>query len=139
PSSRVRLIAPDCTFQARTAFFPVRPVSALAKQAPVKTSQVRASTYWPRILTAGAPVVGAGANTNRAGSSNRRFIESPPKSGMRAKAGGGQQLLFTSRPSASSGPTSKPADPPGSDFASILTCLVVGNLLLSCLSSGTVG
>ena len=47
---RVPPTVPDSIFQARTAFLPVSPVSALAKQEPVKTSQVRASTYWPRTV-----------------------------------------------------------------------------------------
>ena len=64
PSSLSRRTVPDSTFQARAAFLPVRPVSALAKQEPVKTSQVRASTYWPRTV-AGEP------RDSRMGTKNR--------------------------------------------------------------------
>ena len=39
---------------AMTAFLPVKLKSALAKQGPVQTSQLRASTYWPLISSARA-------------------------------------------------------------------------------------
>src|SRR5260370_14330917 len=47
-------MTPLSIFQAITACWPARPISALAKQGPVQTSQVRASTYCPEMPPAGA-------------------------------------------------------------------------------------
>src|SRR5439155_14764415 len=49
----------------------VSPVSALAKQEPVKTSQVRASTYCPRS-------VADESKDSRMGTSSRQDMRSPP-------------------------------------------------------------
>ena len=61
PSRRTLFIAPCSTFQPSTACLPPRFISAFAKQGPVQTSQVRASTYWPVMVLPGAGV-SAGSN-----------------------------------------------------------------------------
>src|SRR5262245_3204741 len=73
PSTLVPAMEPESTFQARTAFLPVMPVSALAKHEPANTSQVRASTYSPRTVADGPVVI-------RIGKRNRQVIGSPPDS-----------------------------------------------------------
>src|SRR6185436_12853593 len=49
PSSLTPSHEPSVTDQPTTAFLPIRLTSPLAKQEPVQTAQVRASTYSPRI------------------------------------------------------------------------------------------
>src|SRR5262249_55399401 len=92
PSSLVPATVPDSTFHAKAAFLPVSPVSALAKQEPAKTSQVRASTYWPR-------TVADGSADNRAGRSNRQDMGSPPS---RVPGSDYLVILLSERPRASS-------------------------------------
>src|SRR5207248_1934468 len=64
--------SPCSTFQPSTACLPVRFISALAKQGPVQTSQVRASMYFPvsPAAQAGIPPISKATAASR----NRRFI-----------------------------------------------------------------